>query len=277
MFPVDYLDRKPLGSTGEFIPAIGIGTYGIRNEAKAIEALEHAVELGLNLIDTAEMYGSGRAEELVGKVAKHVGRSRIFIVTKLYPHRFKSQMESVRALRASLRRLDVSYVDLVLIHWPDETIPIEQQVKSLEALVDGGLTRYIGVSNFTVEQLKKALTSTAKHDIVVNQVKYSVIDRDAEKALLPFCIKNKVTLMAYTPLERGKVVYVKCLNDLALKYNKTPAQIALNFLIARPYVVAIPKTERRERVEEFKGALGWRLLNHDIKLLEQLNQFNPQI
>lgn len=268
MFPVDHLDRKPLGGSGEFISAIGVGTYGVVNEARAVEALEHAVNLGLNLIDTAEMYGSGRAEELVGEVAKRVGRSNVFIVTKLYPYRFKSQGEAIKALRASLRRLNVGYVDLVLIHWPDEATPIERQVKSLEALADNGLTRYIGVSNFTAEQLERALASTARHNIVANQVKYSVMDRSVEKSLLPFCIKNKVTLMAYTPLERGEVSRIKLLNELALKYGKTPIQIALNFLISRPYVVAIPKTERRERVEEFRGAFGWRLLKQDIEFLE---------
>lgn len=275
MFPVDYLDKKPLGNTCETISAIGIGTYGIRDEAKAVEALKHAIEVGLDLIDTAEMYGSGRAEELVGMVARDMGRSRIFIVTKLYPHRFRNPEDSIRALKASLKRLGVSHVDLVLIHWPEEATPIERQVKSLEALVDNGLTRYIGVSNFTTEQLKKALTSTTKHDIVVNQVKYSVIDRSVEGELLPFCIANKVTLMAYTPLERGRVANMRPLKELALKYGKTPIQIALNFLITRPYVVAIPKTERRERVEEFRGALGWRLSGLDIQILEQLNQ-SPQ-
>ncbi|MEM2369878.1 MAG: aldo/keto reductase [Candidatus Bathyarchaeia archaeon] len=270
MFPVDCLDRKPLGDAGEFISAIGIGTYGIRDYIKALDALKYAIELGLNLIDTAEMYDSGRAEELIGEVVKDVGRSSIFIVTKLYPHRFRSPEESIKAMRASLKRLNITYADLVLIHWPDVSTPIECQVRSLEALANNGLTRYIGESNFAAEQLRRAITPTTKHDIVVNQVKYSVIDRSVEGSLLAFCVENKVTLMAYTPLERGRVTHIEQLNEQAVKYNKTPIQIALNFLIARPHVVAIPKTERRERVEEFKGALGWRLSNQDIRLLEKL-------
>lgn len=272
MFPMDYLDRKPLGGTGESISAIGIGTYDIRDESKAINALKYAVSIGLDLIDTAEMYGSGRSEELISEVIKSVGRSSVFIVTKLYPHRFRSQEESIKALKASLRRLGTSYVDLVLIHWPDTFTPIERQIRSLEALVDNGLSRYMGVSNFTAGQLKVALSSTAKHDIVVNQVKYSVVDRDVERDLLPLCIERKVTLMAYTPIERGRVANVRWLNEIALKYGKTPIQIALNFLISRPYVVAIPKTEKKERVEEFKGALGWRLSNQDIKFLEEFSR-----
>lgn len=270
MFPIDYSDRKPLGRTGERISAIGIGTYGIRDEARAVEALRYAIEIGLNLVDTAEMYSSGRAEELVGRVIRDAGRSSVFVVTKLYPHRFRSPDESIGAMRASLRRLGVSYVDLVLIHWPDESAPIELQVRSLEALAEKGLARYIGVSNFNLEQLSIAVSSTAKHDITVNQVKYSVVDRSVEINLLPFCIENKVTLMAYTPLERGKVARIKCLNELALKYDRTPIQVALNFLVSRPYVVAIPKTERKERIEEFRGSLGWRLSEQDIKLLERL-------
>ncbi|MEM1515670.1 MAG: aldo/keto reductase [Candidatus Bathyarchaeia archaeon] len=274
MFPIDHLDRKPLGSTKELISAIGIGTYGIGNEHKAIETLKYAVEVGLDLVDTAEMYASGGAEKLIGEVLREVGRSRLFVVTKLYPYRFRSPEESIRALKTSLKRLGTSYVDLVLIHWPDTFTPIEQQIRSLETLADNGLSRYIGVSNFTAEQLKKALISTAKHDIVVNQVKYSVIDRCVEKDLLPFCIKSKVTIMAYTPLERGRVINIRRLNETALKYGKTPIQVALNFIISRPNVVAMPKTERKERIEEFKGALGWRLSDKDINLLEELNSLD---
>lgn len=269
MFPINHLDRKPLGSTKESISAIGIGTYGIRSERRAIEALKYAAEVGLDLVDTAEMYSSGRAEELIGEVLREVGRSKLFVITKLYPHRFRSPEESIKALKASLRRLGTSHVDLVLIHWPDPSISIEQQIRSLEALADSGLSRYIGVSNFTAEQLKKALVSTSKHDIVVNQVKYSIIDRGVERDLLPLCIESKVTLVAYTPLERGRVVNITWLNEMALKYNKTPIQVALNFLISRPNVVAIPKTEKKERVEEFKGALGWRLSNQHIEILEE--------
>ncbi len=147
-FPVDVLDRKELGNTGEKVPAIGIGTYGIVDYGRAKEALIHAVEVGLNMLDTAEMYGSGKAEMLVGEVVKEVGRDNVFITTKLLPHHFSDKFEAIKAAKQSLRRLNISEADLILIHWPHIPTPIEKQVKALEAIASEGLTRYIGVSNF---------------------------------------------------------------------------------------------------------------------------------
>ena len=269
-FPIDTSDEKPLGRSGEKIPAIGIGTWGIRNYAAAEEALVHAIELGLNVIDTAEMYGNGLAEELVGRVIKRVGRDRVFVITKLLPYRFADPSTAVSAAEQSLRRLGTSYADLILIHWPEETLPIHLQVRALEAIAERGLTRYIGVSNFNRSQLLEALESVSKHEIVLNQVKYSVLDKKVEKNLLKTCIDNGVTLQAYTPLERGAVANHPKLVEIGARYGKTPVQVALNYLIAHPMVVAIPKTERRERVEEFRGALGWRLSERDIEELERL-------
>jgi len=267
---VDYEDYKELGRTGEKISAIGIGTWDIVNYARAEEALVHAVELGLNVIDTAEMYDAGKAEELVGRVARRVGRTRVFVITKLLPDRFTSPDEAVAAARASLRRLGVSSADLILIHWPSPIVPISKQVKSLEALAEAGLTRYVGVSNFSEEELAEALSSTKKHEIVLNQVKYSVLDKGPERGLLQLCAKEGVTLQAYTPLERGAVAKHPKLIEVGKKYGKTPVQVALNYLIAHKRVVAIPKTERKQRVEEFKGAMGWRLEQEDLLALKAL-------
>ncbi|MCP8320060.1 MAG: aldo/keto reductase, partial [archaeon] len=179
-FPLDYGDKKLLGNTDEYIPAIGIGTWGIRNYSSAIEALTYAVGLGLNMIDTAEMYQDGKAEEIVGAVVKRVGRDRIFITTKLLPERFVDGKSAIRAAEASLWRLGIRYADLILIHWPVEGIPIKTQIKSLEVLADRGLTRHIGVSNFEGQILVEALASAKKHQIVVDQVKYSVLDKKVE-------------------------------------------------------------------------------------------------
>ncbi len=269
-FPIDYDDEKPLGKTGEKIPAIGVGTWAIRDYRAAEEALTYAIELGLRVIDTAEMYAQGLAEELVGRVAKRVGRDRVFIITKLQPFRFTDPETAIRAAEASLRRLGLSYVDLILIHWPSDVIPIHIQVRSLEAIAERGLARYIGVSNFRKSELREAIESTHKHEIVLNQVKYSVLDKKVEKDLLPFCIQNGITLQAYTPIERGAVNSVPQVLQLAAKYGKTPVQIALNYLIAHPRVVAIPKSERKERIKEFSEAMGWRLAPEDIELLEKI-------
>jgi len=269
-FPICYDDRKEIGNTGEKVSAIGLGTWNIRNPSAAIEALAYAVERGIDNIDTAEMYGDGAAEEIVGEVIKRVGRDRVFITTKLLPHRFRSKELAERALKASLKRLNVKYVDLVLIHWPDSLTSIESQIRSLEFLAERGLTRYIGVSNFDLLLLKEAVEATRKHDIVVDQVKYSVAYKQPENRLLPFAIERKITIQAYTPIERGQVAASSVLKKLGEKYNKTPVQVALNYLIARPRVIAIPKTEKKERVEEFIGAMGWRLSPEDIEMLESI-------
>ncbi len=216
------------------------------------------------------MYGGGAAEELVGRVIRRFNRDEVFITTKLMPQHFVDSFEAVKAARASLRRLRLDCVDLVLIHWPHDYVPISRQVRALEAIANEGLTRYIGVSNFTREELEEALYATSKHDIVVNQVKYSVLDKRVENDLLKYCIENEVTVQAYTPIERGRINDVEVIKRIAGKYGKTPVQVALNYLITRPYVTAIPKSERKERIKEFKGALGWRFEPRDIEVLEKL-------
>jgi diketogulonate reductase-like aldo/keto reductase len=268
-FPVDTSDRKEIGKTRETVSAIGLGTWGIRDPNAAIEAMVYAVELGIDNIDTAEMYGDGAAEEFVGKVLRIVGgRSKVFVTTKLLPHRFRNQELAEKAMKASLHRLGVDTVDLVLIHWPDTIASIEQQVKVLESLAEKGYTRYIGVSNFDVALLEEAMTSTRKHEIVVDQVRYSVSYKYPESRLLPFAIERGVSIQAYTPIERGAVARSEILRRIAEKYGKTPVQVALNYLISRPRVIAIPKTEKKKRIEEFVGAMGWRLDPSDIEFLE---------
>ncbi len=267
-FPIDYLDRKPIGRHGETISAIGIGTWAIRDYTRAEEVLVEAVSLGLDLIDTAEMYGWGRAEELVGRVIRRVGKDNVFVTTKLLPDHFTDRSEALRAMRESLRRLRLSEVDLVLIHWPNRPMSIRDQVRVLEVLAEEGLTRYIGVSNFNREELEEALYSTHKYEIVVNQVKYSVFDRWVENSLLPFAIENNVLIQAYTPLEKGRVARDHMLKEIGEKYGKTAVQVALNYLISRPRVVAIPKTENHKHLYEIKGSLGWRLEPRDIEIIE---------
>jgi diketogulonate reductase-like aldo/keto reductase len=269
-FPIDPGDRKPLGKSGETVPAIGVGTWRVNDYSRAESALIRAVELGMNMIDTAEMYANGEAERLVGRVIRAVGRENVFVITKILPDRFSDQSKVLRALEASLRRLDTSYVDLVLIHWPRAGVPIEKQIQYLEATVEAGMARYIGVSNFGLENVFRALRATKKHEIVANQVKYSVIDKHVERDLLEFSIKNGILIQAYTPLEWGGVARNDVVVRIASKYGKTPVQVALNYLISKPMVAAIPKSERVERIEEFRGAMGWRLDSEDIEALENI-------
>ena len=270
-YPIDPSDRKPIGRTGETVSAIGLGTWGIRDYNRAFEAIVYAVNNGVDNIDTAEMYGDGLAEELVGKVLRHVGRDRVFVTTKLLPERFRSREAALKAARRSLRRMGIGSADLILIHWPDSLVSVEEQVRNLEAIALEGLTRYIGVSNFNKRQLEVAISSTKKHEIVVNQVKYSIVDRSVEReSLLDFAIRMGITIQAYTPLERGMVAKLTILDDVAGKYGKTRVQVALNFLISRPRVVAIPKTESISHAKEIIGSMGWRLSGDDIELLERV-------
>jgi len=266
-FPVDHSDRKPIGKTGETVSAIGLGTWAIRDPNSMIEALVYAFTHGIDNVDTAEMYGSGSAEKVVGEAVRRVGRDNVFITTKLYPHRFRDPVLAEKAARASLARLGVETVDLILIHWP----PIEVQIRSLEHLADRGLTRYIGVSNFDADLLQEALAASRKHELVVDQVHYSVLNKGrVEERLLPLALEREVTIQAYTPIERGRVADHPTIRFIAEKYGKTPVQVALNYLISRPRTIAIPKTERVERVREFIGAMGWRLSEDDIKMLEEI-------
>lgn len=246
------------------ISAIGIGTWGIRDKRKARDALTRALELGLNQIDTAEMYST---EGLVGEVVRSFGREECFVTTKLLPKHFTDRERVVKAARESLRRLGLSYADLVLIHWPNERVSLKEQVRYLEGVAEEGLCRHVGVSNFGRRELEEAMASTSKREIVVDQVKYSVMDRGIEESLLPFCVEHGVTVQAYTPLEGGRVSEVPALRKVAERYGRTAVQVALNFLISRPRVTAIPKSERVSRVEEFRGAMGWRLSEEDIAYL----------
>lgn len=259
----DSSDWRIIGS--DKVKAIGLGTYGIKNYDKAFEAVVYAVDHGINLIDTAEMYDGGRAEEFVGRVIREVGRDSVFITTKLMPRWLPDKELVIQAAEKSLRRLGISFADLMLIHWPHDILPISVQVKNFEILAEKGLTRYIGVSNFDIRQLREAMDATSKHPIVVNQVHYSVANRHyVEKELLPFCIAQRIVLQAYTPLERGSVADNPVLKKIASKLGKTPVQVALNYLISHANVVAIPKTESLEHAKEILGSMGWRLDPSDL-------------
>jgi len=269
-FEIDTSDKKEMGKTGEYVTAIGLGTWDIHSPDSMVEAIYRAVELGMNMVDTAEMYGAGSAEKTVGRAIQEVGRENIFITTKLMPDKFTDVDRALKAARLSLKRLGVKEVDLLLVHWYESHTPLSKVINILETIADRGYTRYIGVSNFKYDLLKEAIHSLRRHDIVVNQVRYSVYDKSIERYLLPYMIKEGITVQAYTPLERGRVVDDDRLREIGERYWKSPVQVALNYLISHPRVTTIPKTEKKVRVEEYHGALGWRLSPDDMSLLENL-------
>ena len=264
-------DFKKIGE--DKVTAIGMGTWGVggwespdySRDEESIDALRYGLELGMNLIDTAEFYASGHSEELVGEAIKEFEREDIFIVSKIWPGHFGYE-SAKRAARASVKRLG-TYIDLYLLHWPTDNFGrIRDTLHALEDLVDEGLIRYIGVSNFDLELLKKSQEVMRKYKIVANQVKYSLRDRRPEHSgLLEYMRREKVTLMAYTPLEKGSLAKNRCLSEMGIKYGKTAAQIALNWLIWKENVVAIPKATNKDHIKENFGAMGWRLSEEDYE------------
>ncbi len=262
-------DLKRIGY--DKVTAIGMGTWGIggyespdySGDRESVEVLRYGLELGINLIDTAEFYGAGHSEELVGKAIEGFDREKIFIISKVWPTHFGYE-KAKKAARASAKRLS-TYIDLYLLHWPGESWEkIKETLHALEELVDEGLIRYIGVSNFDLELLKRSQEAMRKYEIVANEVKYSLRDRWSETSgLLDYMKQEKMALIAYTPLEKGTLARNSCLAEIGKAYRKTTAQVALNYLIWEENVMAIPKAGRKEHVEENFGAMGWRLSGED--------------
>lgn len=263
------------------LPAIGIGTWNMgrvkwprtiigekpdhSEDEKCIAALKEAIKLGMWHIDTAEMYSSGHAEQIVAKAIKEIPREKVFITTKVLPSNLKREY-LLAAARSSLQRLQTDYADLYLIHWVNSTAQIRDAIEFMDELVESGKVKHIGVSNFSTTQLKLAQSYT-DNKIVTNQVEYSLLDRSCEKELLPYCQENDVILTAYSPLAQGKLLKNKTLASIAAKHGRTIAQVALNWLVSKKNVIAIPKAADVEHVTENAGAVGWKLGKDDLEVI----------
>ena len=240
-------------------------------EGDAVRALRLGMDLGMRLIDTAEVYAHGHSEEVV---AEAVGQDRetVFIASKVSAENL-SYENVLRSCESSLRRLKTPYIDLYQVHWPNTRIPIQETMRAMEKLVADGKVRYVGVSNFSKKQTREAQEALSKNDLAANQVEYSLDQRSIELELLPFCTAEHVTVIAYTPLGRGRIVGRgrngggKALDEIASKYAKTRAQVALNWLITKETVVTIPKAVNLEHVKENAGAAGWKLSPEDQEAL----------
>ena len=255
---------KQLGNTKVKISEIGQGTWQYRG---GIEPLRLGVSLGANHIDTAEVYGT---EETVGE-AIGKDRDKVFLATKVSPSHLHHD-DVIKAAEASLRRLNTKNVDLYMIHWPNSKIPIEETMRAMEELVSQGKIKHIGVSNFSVEELKEAQRALSKNAIVSNQVEYNLSNREIEGELVPYCKKEKITIVAYSPLGRGNIPSGKksdLLDKIASKYKKTQAQVVLNFLTREDNVVTIPKASSVDHVRENCEASGWRLSEEDIRSIDE--------
>ncbi len=262
------MECKELGATGVKIPEIGLGTWQYSGGA---EPITRGISLGATLIDTAEMYGT---EGVVGEAAKGQ-RERLFIASKVSGSHLRYD-EVLRAAASSLQKLQTDYIDLYQIHWPDPSVPLKETMRAMEALVDAGKVRFIGVSNFYVKNLEEAQACMTRHRIVSNQVKYSLMNRGIEEDTLDYCQKNRITIIAYSPLDKGALTArpaarnkaaMSVLQKIALETGKTTAQVALNWCVSRPNVIAIPKSDRVERVVENCQASGWRLTPRQTEAL----------
>ncbi|MBI2028447.1 MAG: aldo/keto reductase [Candidatus Levybacteria bacterium] len=268
------LKFKNLGNTKTIISSIGLGTgtgfkeIDRKRDSQLIYVLQKALGLGVNFIDTAEVYFQGHAEELVGKAFKN-NRNNVFIATKFLPEH-SSYKEVLKACEGSLKRLQTDYIDLYQIHWPNPVIPFEETLKALETLVKSGKVKYIGVCNFSLSLLKN-IQKVSKLPIVSLQTEYNLLERSAETDLLPYCERNKITNIAYTPLNSGNILKAqknsKIFSNLSKKYNKTVSQIILNFLIFHPSVVAIPATTNITHLEENAKSTEFVMEKKDVHLL----------
>ena len=243
-----------------------IGVYrSLAERAKQVQALRRGIELGCNLIDTAETYADGRSEEVVAEAVMDV-RKDVFIASKVSPGNLHHD-DVIEACMRSLKRLGTSYIDLYQIHWPNPKVPIRETMVAMEELVRDGRIRYIGVSNFSVEQTNEARDALSKSELVSNQVEYSLRNRAVEADILPYCKREKLTLIAYTPLARGSVPEAMIPRTIREKYGMTPIQVMLNWVTRSESVVAIPKSSDVKHVEENASSVSARLSEGEYRAI----------
>ncbi len=255
---------------GETVAALGQGTWNIGDDPKRradeIASLRRGLDLGLTLIDTAEMYGEGRSEQLVGEAVKG-RRDGVFIVSKVYPHN-ASKRAMPASCEASLKRLGTDRIDLYLLHWPG-SVPLAETVQAFELLQREGKIRHWGVSNFDLRKMKSLHALAGGAAVQTNQVLYHLGERGIEWDLVPWQREHGVPVMAYSPTDQGRLLRDPGLSAFALRTGRTPAQVALAWLLAREAIV-IPKTSHPDRVQENATALDKPLTPDELHELDAL-------
>ncbi len=304
-----------IGNTQKQVSKIGLGTwqfssgwgYGKEyNKKDAIRIIQKALDSNINLIDTAEAYGWGESERVIGEAIKDYDREEIIITTKFLPITIRSSAV-IRALKKSLKRLQTPYIDIYLIHWPN---PLREGgfLKHMEKMVDEGLIRHIGVSNYSQDRLKKAQDKMHSHRIQVNQVNYSMVRNKAEMELLPYAQKEQVTIMAYSPLAQGWLsgkysvetgspkgirrrnrIFRKrnmergsnllhTLKEIAEENQVAISQVALNWIIRNQVVIAIPGAKNIDQVQSNVAAVNFELSDQDVQRIKNaLKDFHPRL
>ena len=254
---------------GDEIPAFGIGSWRMGERSDRFNAevrvIRAAIDMGITLIDTAEMYGEGGAEEVIGKAIQG-NREKLFLVSKFYPHN-AAYDDVIRACERSLRRMNCDYLDMYLYHWPGNE-PLSNTFAALHSLRDSGKIRGFGVSNFDLDDLQKIPVSDQKQ-LGCNQIFYNLKHREVEWSVTAWCQQKSVPLMAYSPLDQGSsLLQSAALAEIALKHEASSAQIALAWLLHQPNTVVIPKSANEGRVRENLGATTIRLSQQDLTVLD---------
>ena len=261
------------------LPAIGQGCMGIggeftvdyHNDKEQIEALQYGIDLGMTLIDTAEVYGAGHSEELVGKAIKG-RRSDVIVATKFSPEH-SGYLSVIAAAEQSLKRLGTDYIDIYQIHWPNPTIPLETTLCAMERLVAHGKVRFMGVSNFYEQDLEKAKAILEPNQIISNQLEFNLFDRFVERSALPYCQENNIVFLAHSPLDRGRLAPVAdrlVLKGLTSIYNKTVSQIILNWIVNYKNVIAIPKAVSKEHILQNAAAVDFDMIAEHYAAIDNL-------
>ncbi|MDE2785165.1 MAG: aldo/keto reductase [Chloroflexota bacterium] len=270
------MNYERLGSSSLMVPEIGLGTWRYTGGP---EPLRRGVELGANLIDTAEMY---RTEAAVGEAIAGI-RDQVIVATKVLGSHLRYD-EVLRAAEQSLRLLAVDRIDLYQIHWPNPRVPVAETMRAMDRLVSDGAVAHVGVSNFSVDEMREAQAAMPNVPIVSNQILYNLRRRSAERDVIPYCRRNNMTVIAYSPLHEGALVGNRggrlrralgrnrdndVLEEVAGEVGKTAAQVALNWVADQTGIIAIPKSNSVERTAANCEASGWSLTTDQRQALER--------
>lgn len=273
--------RRRFGWMKELVPVVGQGTWQMgapRDRKVESDALTLGLDLGLTHVDTAELYGDGRAEELIAEVIKNRRREDLFIVSKVLPSH-ASHAGTLASCDATLKRLGTTYLDVYLLHWPGK-VPIAETMGALEELVRQGKIRALGVSNFDVPDLETAEKALGRERIACNQVCYNLIERGVERKVIPWCQARDIAVVGYSPFGTGHFVSPssaggRALVEVARRRRATPRQVALAFLARLPGTFTIPKSSRPEHTRDNAGALELTLGDEDVMTLEEAFPIGP--
>jgi len=255
--------------SGERVPQLGQGTWGMgesgRKRKEEVAALRLGLDLGMTLIDTAEMYANGGAEEVVAEAIEG-RRDEVFIVSKVLPEN-STRSGTIAACERSLKRLRTDRIDLYLLHWRGRP-PLEETLAAFAALLDKGAIRSWGASNFDIDDMKELVALDGGTACATNQVLYNLRRRGIEYDLLPWCRGREIPIMAYSPIEQGRLLRERTLTSVAVRHRASPAQIALAWVLRQTDMMVIPKASNEAHVRENRAALDIKLTDADLVELE---------